>query len=75
MKVSLIVLALLANTSAVNVRSNHMQRMTANAEQALEQASASQSSAQAEAKWGFLKNIINIHTFFDASDKNNQQNS
>jgi len=26
--------------------------------------------AEAEAKWGFLKNIINIHTFFDNSAKN-----
>ena len=34
-----------------------------------------EADAEAQAKWGFLKNIINIHTFFDArgrDDRNKQ---
>ena len=31
--------------------------------------SRTMTEAESKAKWGFLKNIINIHTFFDAGDK------
>ena len=66
---ALAIVALFTETQAVQVSTESRLQMRAQIDSAIDAYLNADESVDAEAEWGFLKNIVNIDRFFDSGVK------